>query len=304
MKATKTVLVTGGAGFIGSHLTEALLSRGYMVRVLDNLSQGRTDWLASHPSLEFRRGDICDLQTCIDACKDMHAVFHLAAMSKVAPSLENESMLDFCTTQNVLGTLNLLKAAHRSQARKFIYSASSTAYGRTPPPHREASPPDCLNPYALTKYLGEQYCELYDKLYGLPTLSLRYFQVYGPRQPSSGNYAVVTGIFLEQRKSGTPLTIHGDGSQRRDFVYVGDVAEANIRALESPVHGTVINVGTGTSHSIKEIADLISADQMVGMPRRPGDMDETRADTSRCRSLLQWCPSTPLVPTLLGLVGF
>jgi UDP-glucose 4-epimerase len=197
----------------------------------------------------------------------------------------------------------MLKAAHRSHARKFVYAASSTVYGRTPPPHRELNPPDCLNPYALTKYVGEQYCELYDRLYGLPTLSLRYFQVYGPRQPSSGDYAVVSGIFLEQRKSGAPLTIHGDGSQRRDFVYVGDVAEANIRALESPVHGTVINVGTGTSHSIKEIADLISVDQVVGMPRRPGDMNETRADTSRCHSLLQWCPSTPLVPTLLGLMA-
>lgn len=303
MREMKAVLVTGGAGFIGSHLTEALLSRGYLVRVLDNLSQGHADWLPDHPNLEIRHGDICNLQTCIGACKGIDGVLHLAAMSKVAPSLENESMLDFCTMQNVLGTLNLLKASRRSQVRKFVYAASSTVYGRTIAPHREGSPPDCLNPYALTKYAGEQYCELYDKLYGLPTLSLRYFQVYGPRQPSSGNYAVVSGIFLEQRKSGAPLTIHGDGSQRRDFVYVGDVAEANIRALESPVHGTVINVGTGTSHSIKEVADLISPNQILGLPRRPGDMDETLADTGRCRTLLEWCPSTPFVPTLLGLIG-
>lgn len=285
------VLVTGGAGFIGSHVCEALLGRGYRVRVLDNLSLGRREWVPSDANLEFIRGDICDVEACRAACGGVEGVFHLAAMSKVAPSVGDPSMVQYCTEQNVLGTLNVLDAARAAGVKKVVYSASSTYYGNRPPPHREDMPPDCLNPYALTKYAGEQYCELFDKMYDLPAVSLRYFQVCGPRQPTDGPYAVVAGIFIEQKRRGVPLTIHGDGSQRRDFVHVRDVAEANVRAYESGARRMVINVGTGVSHSIKELADMISDDQVSGLPRRGGDSDATLADTSRCEEMLGWRPS-------------
>ena len=290
-KNAKLVLVTGGAGFIGSHVCEELLGRGYRVRVLDNLSLGKREWVPSDAGLEFIRGDVCDSEACRAACDGVEGVFHLAAMSKVAPSVGDPSMVQYCTGQNVLGTLNVLEAASAAGVKKVIYSASSTFYGNRPPPHSEDMLPDCLSPYALTKYVGEQYCELYDKMYDLPTLSLRYFQVCGPRQPSAGPYAVVAGIFIEQERRGEPLTIHGDGSQRRDFVYVRDVAEANVRAYESGARRMVINVGTGVSRSIKELADMISDKQISGLPRRGGDSDATLADTSRCARVLGWLPA-------------
>jgi UDP-glucose 4-epimerase len=150
--------------------------------------------------------------------------------------------------------------------------------------------PNCQTPYALTKYLGEQYCELFDSLYDLPTISLRYFQVCGPRQPAEGAYAVVAGIFIRQVKAGLPLTIHGDGSQKRDFVHVRDIAEANIRAFESNARKIVVNIGTGESHSIKELADMISPNQVMGLPRRKVDLAETRADISLCHATFGWTP--------------
>lgn len=284
------VLVTGGAGFIGSHLCELLLERGYSVRVIDNLSLGNRKWLPV--DVEFLEGDICNLRDCEDAIKGVEGVFHLAAMSKVAPSLSDPNMLNFCTDQNVIGTLNILSAARDSQIKikKVVYSASSTVYGDTPPPHLEDMLPNCLTPYALTKYVGEQYCKLFDRLHDLPTVSLRYFQVCGPRQPNTGPYAVVAGIFIQQMKAGSPLTIHGDGSQQRDFVHVRDIAEANIRAFEGDARGTVINIGMGESYSIKELADLISSNQIVGLPRRRADSDCTLADLSRCKQALNWTP--------------
>jgi len=286
----KRMLVTGGAGFIGSHVCELLLEHGFLVRVLDNLSTGRKEFLPNDANLEFIHGDITDKSTCKSACQDVEGVFHLAAMSKVLPSLENIDMVEFCTQHNVVGTQNILLAACKEKVKKVVYSASSTYYGNSLAPHRENMLPNCQTPYALTKYIGEQYCELFDSLYNLPTISLRYFQVCGPRQPCEGNYAVVAGIFIRQMRAGMPLTIHGDGSQRRDFVHVRDIAKANIKAYESEPHRLAVNIGTGISHSIKELADMISSNQILGLPQRKVDLLETKADLSLCKSLFKWTP--------------
>ncbi|MHB8419586.1 MAG: NAD-dependent epimerase/dehydratase family protein [Myxococcales bacterium] len=279
------MLVTGGAGFIGSHLTERLLALGHEVRVLDDLSQGHREWVPR--GAELIEGSIVDQKLCRRACEGVAGVFHLAAMSRVAPSIER---IDFCTEQNVLGTQSLLIAARDAKVRKVVYSGSSTYYGSQAPPSREDMLPQCLNPYALSKYVGEQYCELFTRLYGLPTLTLRYFNVYGARQPHSGAYALVLGIFLDQRRRGEPLTIHGSGEQRRDFCHVRDVVEANLAAFRSPAQGVACNIGSGVNHSVQEIANLISHEQ-VHLPRRAGDAEVTLADIRRAQELLGWQPT-------------
>jgi nucleoside-diphosphate-sugar epimerase len=280
----QTFLVTGGAGFIGSHLTEALLSLGHRVRVLDNLSQSRRENIPKEA--KFIQGDIVDLEVCRAAVEGVDGVFHMAAMSRVAPSIER---IEFCTEQNIIGTQNLLVACRNSNVRKVVYSSSSTYYGLQPPPHHEDLLPSCLNPYALSKYVGEQFSGMFSRLYGLPTVSLRYFNVYGPRQPREGAYALVMGIFLDDLKKGRPLTIHGDGSQRRDFVHVRDVVAANIAAYNSDAQDMALNVGSGENYSIKELADMISDHQVYG-PRRQGDADVTLADISRIKRLIGWTP--------------
>ncbi|MGE0255778.1 MAG: NAD-dependent epimerase/dehydratase family protein [Alphaproteobacteria bacterium] len=278
------VLVTGGAGFIGSHLCERLLARGYRVRVLDNLSYGRREHVPAGAELVV--GDVADPAACTAACAGVAGVFHAAAMSRAGPSL---TAIEACTQQNIVGTQNMLVAARDAGARRFVYSASSTYYGNRPPPHVETLPGEFLNFYGLSKFVGEEYCRLFDGVFGLPTVSLRYFNVYGPRQPQTGAYALVLGIFLRRWVDGLTLEIHGDGSQRRDFVHVRDVADVNIAAFESDLRATVLNVGTGTSLSIQQLADMISPDQRH-VERRAGDAVETLADIARTRALLGWAP--------------
>ena len=193
----KNVLVTGGAGFIGSHLCEGLLARGYKVRVLDSLVYGQREWVPA--GCEFIEGDIRDLDTCRRAAAGMDGVFHCAAMSRSGPSQEQ---IDVCTGANITGTQNMLLAARDAGVKRFIYSGSSTYYGNRPPPHRESDPPDLLNIYGLTKRVGEQYCLLFDEGFDLPCVVLRYFNVYGPRQPETGAYALVLGIFLRRHAEG------------------------------------------------------------------------------------------------------
>lgn len=290
------VLVTGGAGFIGSHVVEQLLARSYRVRVLDNLFTGSLDYLPEHEALEFVEGDVTDEETCLAAMEGVEGVFHMAAMSKVLPSLANPEMIDFCTQQNVQGTANVLKAAlkHKDRVRKLIYSGSSTYYGTTPVPNLEDGPHDCQTPYAVTKYVGEMYCELFAKLHDFPTIRLRYFMTFGPRQPTTGPYAIVTGVFKKLWANGEPLTILGTGEQTRDFIHVAEVAEANIRAFESAATDATINVGTGTSISILRLAKIFSDDLIYAPPRVP-DIPHSLADTTRCRELLGWVPSTDVV---------
>jgi nucleoside-diphosphate-sugar epimerase len=278
------VLVTGGAGFIGSHLTEALVERGYRVRVLDNLTSGHHDWVPR--GAEFLEGDIRDLEVCQWACEGCNGIFHMAAMSRSAASLD---AVELCTSSNVVGTQNILLAARDHKVGKVVYSGSSTFYGSRSIPHVEGMRPDFLNLYGLSKATGEEYCLLFDRLYGVPAIVLRYFNVYGPRQPEQGAYALVLGIFLRRWLEGRTLVIHGDGMQSRDFVHVSDVVRANIRAYESTVHGETINIGSGRAISVRELADLISPLQEFG-PARQGDAAHTLADVTRARDLLGWKP--------------
>ena len=265
------VLVTGGAGFIGSHLVELLIEKGYEVTVLDNLSQGNKDWI--HPQAQFVEGDILDTDKLNYVTANKEAVFHLAAMSRVLPSLTQSPLVS--AQNNIIGTLNVLEAARVAKCSKVVYSASSTYYGNRPAPHQTNDRHDLLTPYALTKHVGELYCQLYTRFYKLSTHCLRYFQVYGPRQPTTGEYATVVGIFQNQKKNNEPLTIQGDGLQRRDFVHVKDCAKANLLALEYDWQG-ITNVGTGISHSIRDLADMISPNQIFTEPRKH-DMRETKA---------------------------
>jgi UDP-glucose 4-epimerase len=293
---SETMLVTGGAGFIGSHLVERLVALGHRVRVLDNLSQGCREWVPA--AAELLEGSITDPALCRQACDGAAGVFHLAAMSKVAPSIDK---FEFCTEQNIIGTQNLLIAARDAGVKKVVYSGSSTYYGNAPAPQAETALPQCLNPYAVSKYVGEQFCEIFTRLYRLPTITLRYFNVYGARQPSTGAYALVLGIFLEQWRRGEPLAVHGDGAQRRDFVHVSDVVEANLAAYAGDAAGQAFNVGSGTNVSIQEIADLISPKQ-VHLPRRAGDAEITLADITRIRERLGWRPKVPFVEGLRELM--
>lgn len=278
------VLVTGGAGFIGSHLVEALLQRGYDVRILDNLTLGQKQWVDKNA--ELREGDIRDFEVCQQATKGCSGVFHLAAMSRSAASLDN---VDICTTNNIVGTQNILNAAREAGVQKIVYSGSSTYYGNQPPPHVEDMRPDYLNFYGLSKYIGEEYCLLFDRLYSVPANVLRYFNVYGPRLSGEGQYALVMSIFFRQLREGKPLTIHGSGFQARDFVHVRDVARANILAFETALHGRTYNVGSGVAISVKELADRLSSEQIYE-PRRAGDAEVTLADISRIRAELGWEP--------------
>jgi UDP-glucose 4-epimerase len=280
----ETVLVTGGAGFIGSHLAERLISLGYQVRVLDNLIYGRLEWVPN--AAQFIRGDITDPDTCRRACQGVSGVFHAAAMSRAAPSLD---AIDVCTQQNIVGTQNILIAARDAGVKKLVYSGSSTYYGNQPGPHREEMRPDLLNFYALSKYAGEEYCRMFDRQLDFPTVVLRYFNVYGPRQPETGAYALVLGVFLLRWRDGQALEIHGAGSQRRDFIHVRDIVECNIAAYQKPVRNVTLNVGSGTNISVQELADMISTKQVRGL-RRAGDAEVTLADISRTIATLDWRP--------------
>jgi nucleoside-diphosphate-sugar epimerase len=292
----KRMLVTGGAGFIGSHLCEGLLGRGYQVRVLDSLVYGKREWVPA--ATEFIEGDIRDPAACRRAAAGMDGVFHCAAMSRSGPS---QDQIDVCTQSNITGTQNMLLAARDARVKRFIYSGSSTYYGNRTPPHRESDPPDLLNIYGLTKQVGEQYCLLFDKGFDLPSLVLRYFNVYGPRQPETGAYALVLGIFLRRHADGQVLEIHGDGAQRRDFIHVRDVVAANIAACESPLRGEVFNVGSGTSISVKELADMISPNQ-IHTAARKNDSEATLADISKIQAALGWSPKISFAEGLKELL--
>jgi len=289
------ILVTGGAGFIGSQLCEALLAKGYRVRVLDSLIYGRRDWVPE--GAQFVQGDIRDIDTCRAAVQGMDGVIHCAAMSRSGPSQEH---VDLCTQANVVGTQNMLVAARDARLKRFVYSGSATCYGNLEPPQREDMTPQFLNIYALTKHVGEQYCLMFDRTFDLPTLVLRYFSVYGPRQPTEGPYALVLGIFLDRAARGQTLEIHGDGQQRRDFVHVRDVVAAQIAAYESGLRHQIFNVGSGESISIQELAGMISPDQRH-VAARPDDSRGTLADISRIRAALGWTPEVSFAQGLAEL---
>lgn len=280
-------VVTGGAGFIGSHLVTELVAHGHEVVVIDNLATGRRSnlpALSAGAPIEFHEVDITETDLApVMAGADW--VFHLAALADIVPSIERP--LDYHRA-NVDGTVRLLEAARAAAVRRFIYAASSSCYGIPDVyPTPEDAPARPQYPYALTKYLGEQYVLHWAECYGLPALSLRLFNVYGPRARTAGTYGAVFGVFLAQRLNGKPLTIVGDGTQTRDFTYVTDVARAFRVAAESSAAGRVYNIGSGGTYAVNRIAALIGG-PTVYIPRRPGEPDCTFADVTRAREDLSW----------------
>lgn len=284
------MLVTGGAGFIGSNLVDELINQGHKVIIIDNLSTGKKEYI--NPQAEFHQVDIRNLKKIKPLFYGVDYVFHLAAFPRVQPSIEDPVTANDI---NLNGTLNVLVAARDAKVKKVVYSASSSAYGnQTQMPLREDMPTHPLSPYGLQKYIGELYCRLFSEIYGLPTVSLRYFNVYGPRQALEGAYCLVMGIFVRQRLAGEPMTITNDGEQRRDFTFVGDVVRANILAAESDKvgQGEVINIGRGQNYSVNELARMIGGPTVfIGSRIEPR---ETLADNSRAKKLLGWEPTMNL----------
>jgi UDP-glucose 4-epimerase len=284
--ARRVVLVTGGAGFIGSHLAAALLERGLTVRVLDNLRTGSRQNL--RPDAELFEADIRARTAIEPAFAGVDCVFHVAALPRVGLSIEQPVETHLV---NVVGTLNVLMAARAACVRRVVYSGSSSVYGEQPrSPLTETMTPNPLSPYALQKLMGEEYVRMFHRLYGLGALSLRYFSVYGSRMDLEGAYATVIGAFLRARREGRPLEIRGDGEQRRDFTHVGDVVRANLAAMDCALEdGSAINVGRGHALSVNRIAELIGGPR-VNVAPRPGEPRDTLADLARSRAILGWSP--------------
>lgn len=282
-------VVTGGAGFIGSHLVERLLNDGAEVTVIDNFSTGRPanlkdfagiQRLAVH-ELDIANADLTPYFEGVDW------VFHLAALADIVPSIQMPLPYH---RANVDGTIAVLEAARAAGAKRFLYAASSSCYGIPdvyPTPETAEIRP--MYPYALTKYLGECYVLHWAKLYGLPAMALRLFNVYGPRSRTSGTYGAVFGVFLAQKLAGKPLTVVGDGTQTRDFTYVTDVVEAFLAAARSEVAGTTMNVGSDSTYSVNRLVELLGG-EVVYIPKRPGEPDCTFADTTKIKRLLDWRP--------------
>jgi UDP-glucose 4-epimerase len=286
------VVVTGGAGFIGSHLTDHLLAGGHEVIVLDNFSTGRSEnlrHLQGVPRLRVHQADVADLAAIAPYFVGVDWVFHLAALADIVPSIQRP--LDYHHS-NVDGTVAALEAAHRAGVRRFVYAASSSCYGvpdDVPTPEDAAIRPEY--PYALTKCLGEQYALHWAKVYRLPVVSLRLFNVYGPRTRTSGTYGAVFGVFLAQKIHGRPFTVVGDGTQTRDFTFVGDAVDAFLAAALSDVTGEVFNVGSGHPSSVNRLVELLEG-EVVYVPKRPGEPDCTWADITRIQQKLGWRPKT------------
>ena len=283
-------LVTGGAGFIGSHLVETLLSDGHSVTVLDDLSNGNPQNLSaveSDPNLTLHGVDVSDQDKLPPLFAGIDWVFHLAALADIVPSMENPAKYH---RANVDGTVAVLEASRHAGVKRFVYSASSSCYGIPDQvPTLESSPIRPMYPYALTKNLGEQCVMHWNQVYQMPCMSLRLFNVYGPRSRTSGTYGAVFGVFLAQKLAGKPFTVVGDGNQTRDFVYVTDVADAFLRAAACPESGEILNVGSGSTYSINHLVGLLGGDA-VHIPKRPGEPDSTFADTHKIQRLLGWQP--------------
>lgn len=283
------IIVTGGAGFIGSHLTDKLIDLDHEVTVVDNLMLGKKEFINSKAT--FCEGDIRDLNFLIQTFKNAEVVFHLAADPRLQVSIENPTETHEI---NVTGTLNVLEATRKNKIKKVIFSSSCAVYGEQELPINEKQIPAPLSPYGLHKLMGEQYCRLYHQLYNLETVCLRYFNVFGPRKLDTGAYPMVIPIFLGQKKRGEKLTIVGDGLATRDYVFVSDVVNANILAWQSDVKaGESINVGSGIENSIKKIAELIGG-ETTNLPPRVGEIRFIRADNSCAKSLLGWKPTVSL----------
>ena len=283
-------VVSGGAGFIGSHLVDRLLTEGHEVVVIDNLATGRLGNLReamSRGSVRLVEADVADTETIRPSFEGADWVFHLAARADIVPSIQRP--LDYHRA-NVDGTASALEAARAGGVKRFIYVASSSCYGIPEQyPTAETAPIRPQYPYALTKWLGEQLALHWCQVYRLPVVSLRLFNVYGPRVRTTGAYGAVFGVFLAQKRAGRPLTLVGDGSQTRDFTYVTDIVEAMVRAAASDVQSEIFNVGSGQTYPVAQLAAKIGG-PIVSVPKRPGEPDRTFADITKIRRVLGWEP--------------
>lgn len=287
-------LVTGGAGFIGSNLVDSLISLGHEVIVIDNEYSDVHEQFYWNSKAQNYKYDIRDYENTRHLYDDVDYVFHIAAEARIQPAILNPIE---AISINSVGTCTVLQCSREAGVKKVIYSSTSSAYGMNPYPNVETQPDDCLNPYSVSKVNGEKLCKIYTDLFGLKTVILRYFNVYGNRHPLKGQYAPVIGIFMRQKNCNEPLTIVGDGEQRRDFTNVFDVVEANIKVatfdVDETYYGQVYNVGTGINHSINEVASLIS-DNQTHIPSRIGESRVTLADNNKIKNVFGWQPRIKL----------
>ena len=286
-------IVTGGAGFIGSHIVEKLKALDHMVVVIDNEYSDNDNFHWRKDTLNVNI-DITDYKGLKKAFTGADYIFHCAAEARIGPAIENPlNALNI----NTMGTCNVLQCAREVGAKKVLYSSTSSGYGLNEAPNIETQPDDCLNPYSVSKIAGEKLCKMYTALYGLNTIIFRYFNVFGERAPRKGQYAPVTGIFLRQREAGESLTIVGDGEQRRDYIYVEDVANANIMAAisnpDDDAYGQVYNIGSGKNYSVNEIASFIS-DDTINIPPREGEVKTSLANIDKMNKTFAWKPQTDI----------
>ena len=288
-------LVTGGAGFIGSNLVDYLIDRGHQVVCVDNESAECNDKFYWNDKAINVKGDVTDYKFMKNVFVGAEYVFHLAAEARLQPAIKNPIEAVY---KNCVGTTTVLQCAREAGVKRVVYSSTSSGYGYNEPPNVETQPDDCLNPYSVSKIAAEKMCKMYSDLYGLETVVLRYFNVFGERSPTRGQYAPVIGIFERQRDAGEPLTIVGDGTQRRDFIYVKDVARANYLASLMPrvrEHlGEVFNVGSGINYSVQEIADAIS-DNQTYIPKREGEMETTWSNIDKINQVIGWKPEVDIL---------
>ena len=306
MKIGNHSLVTGGAGFIGSHLVEKLLDNGHQVIVIDNYSNGRPENLAhikDNKNLVIHNQDISDIDKIEPLFEKIDNVFHLAALADIVPSIENPLKYH---KANVDGTIAVLEASRKAKIKRFLYAVHHPVMEFPDTyPTPETAPVKPMYPYALTKNIGEQYVMHWNQLYNLPAISLRLFNVFGPRARTSGTYGAVFGVFLAQKLAGKPFTIVGDGKQTRDFTYVTDVADAFLKAAESDVSGEIFNVGSGGTYSVNELVDHLGGEKTY-IPKRPGEPDCTFADITKIQKKLGWKPEvsfTEGVQHMLSHIG-
>lgn len=289
MTEKPVAVVTGGAGFIGSHMVDAALARGYRVHVIDNLAGGRESNLAHHahnPDLHFERADIRDLHPQSSLFAGARLVVHFAGIGDIVPSIERPTEY---MSVNVQGTVRVLECARAARVAKFVYAASSSCYGLAATPTREDHPIGPQYPYALSKYQGEQAALHWHQVYGLPVNVIRIFNAYGTRVRTTGAYGAVFGVFFKQKLAGKPFTVVGDGTQRRDFLYVTDVAQAFLKAGESKLVGQIWNLGAGNPQSVNRLVELIGGTTTY-IPKRPGEPDVTWADITKITRDLEWKP--------------
>ncbi len=285
----KKAVVTGGAGFIGSHMVDLLLENDYKVIVIDNFSSGRAanlNHLENHPNLYVEEMDIRNLSLKNSLFKNSEYVFHFAGIGDIVPSIEQP--IDYMDI-NVQGTVKVLEAAKEARVKKLVYAASSSCYGLAKTPTDEKATIDTQYPYALSKYFGEQACLHWAKVYNLPVNSIRIFNAYGTRSRTSGAYGAVFGVFLKQKLANKPFTVVGDGTQKRDFVFVTDVAKAFYLAAISNTYGQIYNLGAGNPQSVNYLVELLKGD-VVYLPKRPGEPDCTWADISKIQKEINWSP--------------